>query len=95
MKEIKYILVNDSAAKSSTVKSEYHHLPLLGNSIVVEHGIWNMEQRQALISELVRMRSHWPEAKILGLSEVNSTSTYAPVRVNPRMNQLRKELSDA
>lgn len=95
MKEIKYILVNDSAAKSSIVKSEYRHVHPLGNCIVVEPGLWNMEQHQALISELVRMRHHWPDAKILGLSEVNSTSTYAPVRVNPRMNQLRRELSDA
>ena len=95
MKEIKYILVNDSAAKSSNVKSEYRHVPQLGHSIVVEPGIWNMELCQALISELVRIRRHWPDAKILGLSEVNPTSTYAPVKVNPRMNQLRRELSDA
>ena len=95
MKEIKYILINDSVAKSSTVKSEYRHVHPLGNCIVVEPGIGGMEQHQALISELVRMRRHWPDAKILGFSEVNSTSTYAPIRVNPQMNQLRRELSDA
>ena len=95
MQEIKYILVNDSAAKSSSVKSEYRHVPPLGNCIVVEAGLWNTEQHQGLISELVRIRRHWPDAKILGLSEVNPTSTYAPIRVNPQMNQLRRELSDA
>ena len=95
MQEIKYILVNDSAAKSGSSKSEYRHVHPLGNCIVVEAGLWNREQHQGLISELVRIRRHWPDAKILGLSEINSTSTNSPVRVNPRMNQLRRELSDA
>ena len=95
VKEIEYIFVNDSDAKSSTVKSEYRHMHPLGNCIVVEPEIWNREQHHVLISELVRMRRHWPDAKILGLSEVNPASTHAPVRVNPRMNQLRRELSDA
>ena len=95
VKEIEYIFVNDSDAKSSTVKSEYRHMHPLGKCIVVEPEIWNREQHHVLISELVRMRRHWPDAKILGLSEVNPASTHAPVRVNPRMNQLRRELSDA
>jgi hypothetical protein len=43
---------------------------------------------------LVELREHWPNAKILGVSELGTTSSRAPVRVNPWMNELRSQLSD-
>jgi hypothetical protein len=43
---------------------------------------------------LVELREHWPNAKILGVSELDITSSRAPVRVNPWMNELRSQLSD-
>jgi hypothetical protein len=43
---------------------------------------------------LVKLREHWPNAKILGVSELDITSSRAPVRVNPWMNELRSQLSD-
>jgi hypothetical protein len=43
---------------------------------------------------LVELREHWPNAKILGVSELDITSSRTPVRVNPWMNELRSQLSD-
>lgn len=54
----------------------------------------NLKQRNALIAELVRLRRHYPDAKILGLSEIDLSSAYAPIKVSPWMNQLRREMSD-
>lgn len=54
----------------------------------------NLKQRNALIAELVRLRRHYPDAKILGLSEIDTSSAYAPIKVSPWMNQLRREMSD-
>ncbi len=45
-------------------------------------------------SQLVKLREHWPNAKILGVSELDIASSHAPVRVNPWMNELRSRLSD-
>lgn len=44
--------------------------------------------------QLVRLRRHYPDAKILGLSEIDLSSAYAPIKVSPLMNQLRRELRD-
>lgn len=55
---------------------------------------WNLEQRANLVSELIRLRRHWPDAKILGVSELDLSGSHAPVRVSQEMNQLRRELSD-
>lgn len=50
----------------------------------------NLEQRDALIQKLVRIRRHHPDAKILGLSELGDYQ----VHPSEAMNALRRELSD-
>ena len=54
----------------------------------------NLKLRAKLIRLLVELRSRFPDAKILGVSELDITSSHTPVRVNPKMNELRKELSN-
>ena len=110
MYAIKYIIVNDSAAKGSACESRHRFIPHIGHCVVcdagfrfqdagsrcsrdLKHETWNMK-RSALIAELCRLRRHWPEAPILGVSELDTSSSHAPVRVNPEMNALRRELSD-
>ena len=109
MQNIKYILVNDAAAKGSACQPGHRFIPHIGHCIVVEAGGFSdgfkffAEQsgkaerqvsRSKLLNELVRLRKHWPEAKILGVSELDTSASHAPVRVNPEMNKLRRELSD-
>lgn len=48
------------------------------------------KQREALIDLLVDLRSHFPEAKILGTSEIDGKT----IRPSEAMNQLRLQLSD-
>ena len=55
----------------------------------------NLKQRQALISLLVELRRHFPEAKILGVSEIDGREIYCKnIIVSDAMNLLRCELSD-
>ena len=55
----------------------------------------NLKQRQALISLLVELRRHFPEAKILGVSEIDGRELYCKnIIVSDAMNQIRRELSD-
>lgn len=54
----------------------------------------NLKLRAKLLRLLVELRERFPNAKILGGSELDITSSHAPVRVNPKMNELRKELSN-
>lgn len=55
----------------------------------------NLKQRQALISLLVELRRHFPEAKILGVSEIDGRELYCKnIIVSDAMNVLRRELSD-
>ena len=65
-----------------------------GGSKDLEHETWNLEQRATLVSELIRLRRHWPDAKILGMSELDTSGSHAPVRVSEVMNRLRRELSE-
>ena len=54
-----------------------------------------LKQRQALISLLVELRRHFPEAKILGVSEIDGRELYCKnIIVSDAMNVLRRELSD-
>lgn len=48
------------------------------------------EEREALIDLLVELRSHFPEAQILGTREIDGKNIH-PIET---MNQLRRELSD-
>ena len=55
----------------------------------------NLKQRQALISLLVELRRHFPDAKILGVSEIDGHELYCKnIIVSDAMNVLRRELSD-
>jgi len=99
MKQINYILVNETgnetavrAIGNSTVSELRHH-----NIIINAVPGWRVagsRERQALIDELCRLRRHWPDAKILGVSEIDPSTSHAPVRANPEMNALRREMSD-
>ena len=89
MYDIKYILVNDSAAKSSGCGSHHRDVPHIGHCIDINCG-----NRTVLIEQLCKLRKQWPKAKILGVSELDVSASHAPVRVNQEMNALRRELSD-
>lgn len=52
-------------------------------------------QRAALLQLLVKLRQHFPDAKILGLSELDGRELYCKnIIVSDAMNLLRNELSD-
>ena len=54
-----------------------------------------MGQRGALLNLLVELRQHFPDAKILGLSEIDSKELHSRnIIVSDAMNVLRRELSD-
>ncbi|MCR5574180.1 MAG: hypothetical protein K6F78_05100 [Bacteroidaceae bacterium] len=89
MQNINYILVNDAAAKGSACDSRHRFIPHVGHCVEVNCG-----NRSVLIDQLVKLRQHYPDAKILGKSELDTSAFHAPIRVNPEMNHLRRELSD-
>ena len=92
MQQINYILVNETGSEKAaraignSKVSDYKHHSIIVNS----KGL----KREALIDQLVELRSHHPDAKILGLSEIDIHFAHAPIKVNPWMNELRLELSD-
>ena len=51
-------------------------------------------ERVKLLDELVHLRRQWPDAKILGVKELDPTASHTPIRVSPEMNRLRRALSD-
>lgn len=52
-------------------------------------------QRNALIDLLVELRSHFPDAMILGVSEIDGRELYSKnIIVSDAMNALRRELSE-
>lgn len=52
-------------------------------------------QRAALLQLLVMLRQHFPDAKILGVSELDGRELYCKnIIVSDAMNVLRRELSD-
>ena len=98
MYAIKYILVNDSTAKGSACESRHRFIPHIGHCVECFAGsrfkVQGSRERQALIDLLCRLRNHYPETPILGWSELDVSASHAPVRVNPEMNALRREMSD-
>lgn len=61
----------------------------------LEPGTLNLEPRKALNELLVSLRRHFPEAKILGVSEIDGRELYCKnIIVSDAMNVLRRELSD-
>ena len=54
-----------------------------------------MAQRAALLQLLVELRQHFPDAKILGVSEIDGRELYCKnIIVSDAMNVLRRELSE-
>ena len=115
MKQVKYILVNETVCKNAHCDVTYRDVPHIGHCVVVDNAgfrfqdsgskcsggskdlkleTWNLEQRNALLAKLCKLRRHWPEAPILGVSEIDLSASHAPIRVSEAMNQLRRELSD-
>ena len=100
MKLVKYILVNETGSKNaaraihnSTVSELRYHSYIVCDASS-KFQVSGSKERHALIDELCRLRRQWPDAKILGISELDVSASHAPVRVNPEMNALRLEMSD-
>ena len=85
MKTVNYILVDDTARKNDMCDIAYRAVPHLGYCCYV--GSPDVEN-------LVKLRKQWPEAPLLGVSEVDTSASHAPIRVNPEMNALRRKMSD-
>ena len=85
MKTVNYILVDDTARKNDRCDITYRAVPHLGYCCYVG---------SPDIKNLVKLRKQWPEAPLLGVSEVDTSASYAPIRVNPEMNALRRKMSD-
>lgn len=87
MRKIKYIFVNETLSPSptsdalSSIVSDFRY-----SHIIDAAGL----SRPELIKILELTRRHYPEAKILGLSEISGRG----ICPNYSMNQLRKKLSD-
>lgn len=98
MQTINYILVNETGRKNAGCDVTYRDLPNVGHCIecfaVPGFKVQGSRERDALINELCRLRRHYPEAPILGGSELDTSAKHAPVRVSAAMNQLRREMSD-
>ena len=91
MRNIKYILVNESYSETAVRAIRNSHVSEFRHShIISAAGL----SRPELISVLLLARKQWPEAPILGVSEIDPSASHAPVRVNPEMNALRREMSD-
>ena len=87
MRNVKYIFINETSSLSPTpdalgsIASDFRY-----SHIIDAAGL----SRSELIQLLVLARHHYPEAKILGLSEINGRN----IRPSDAMNQLRRELSE-
>jgi len=91
MHHIKYILVNETGSETAVRAIRNSHVSDFRHHIVVNKpGLSHRE----LLDELCEQRRRWPEAKILGVSELDLSGSYAPVRVSEKMNRLRREMSD-
>ncbi len=101
MKIVKYLFVNDTRSKNPLCDAGRRNVSDFRYNITVEPETkWResgSESRTELLNQLyqlIRLHRHYPDAKILGLSEIDLSSAYAPIKVSPWMNQLRREMSD-
>lgn len=87
MRHVKYIFVNETSSPSPTptalgcIDSDFRYSLIIDTAGLA---------RPELIKVLTTARRHYPEAKILGLSEINGRN----IRPSDSMNALRKELND-
>ena len=91
MKQVKYILVNETGSESAVRAIRNSRVSDIRYCIIVNG---KRRSHQELIEQLVELRRQYPDAKILGLSEIDPSATYAPVRVSEAINALRLELSN-
>lgn len=85
MKQVKYILVNETVSENAGCDVTYRHEPHLGYCCYVS---------SPDISTLVKLRKHWPKAPILGVPEIDRSASHAPIRVSEAMNSLRRKMAD-
>ncbi len=85
MKPVKYILINETNTQNIHRALCDCHLPNIRHHIIVDNC-----ERQDLIRQIVHLRLLYPDAKILGISEIYRNG----ICPNEKMNALRRELSD-
>ena len=92
MKTVNYILVDDVHPRASAQGFDHRYVHQPEDAIVIQQVVedGDLVQRRALIRELCRLRRRFPEAKILGVSEIDGKR----IRVSDEMNALRRALSD-
>ena len=95
MKQIKFILVNETGSENAGRAISDCKLSDIRHNVIVEadglsDGFKCQVASSKLLDELVRLRRHYPDAKILGISELGEHC----VHPSKRMNVLRRELSD-
>ena len=87
MKTVNYILVDDVHPKAGSQVLDNRYVLQPGDAIVIQHAV---SLTPALVPQLVRLRRRFPDAKILGASEIDGKN----IRVSEDMNTLRRALSD-
>ncbi len=90
MEKVKYILVNEKSTANRDGGCHAHHLRDIGHYHIVDGDIRHPEERAELVRQLASLRQHYPNAKILGVSEVDGRR----IRPSEAMNAIRRELSD-
>ena len=97
MKQVKYILVNESYSQDAVLAIRNSRVSDFRYShIISAAGL----SRPELISVLLLARKQWPSAKILGISELGLQVSDQRIVSNGRlcpcdaMNQIRRALSD-
>ena len=85
MHNIKYILVNEAGTQNAARTIRNCKLPHIGQCVEIKCG-----NHSVLINQLVKLRRHRPDAKILGVGELGEHC----VHPSEAMNALRRELSD-
>jgi len=90
MKQVKYILVNETDRKNHHRVSDNPYVRDLRHYHIVDGDLTSSLSRAELVRVLVELRRHFPDAKILGVSEIGDHC----IIVSDAMNALRRELSD-
>ena len=99
MRKIDYIFI-DSDSETRDSQPGRHAVSLFRHHLIVNaEGLLtntiDIRQREALIQRLVQLRHLYPNAKILGVSELDDKAPDSKnIIVSDAMNALRRELSD-
>ena len=94
------MLLTSDTTMSSTAQAQSSNSLTYVSPGSFEPGTLNLELRAKLIELLAELRSQWPSAKILGISEIGfGTLNFEPgtrgvIRPNDAMNQIRRALSE-